>query len=100
MTEQNTPDFSQLVQNLEKGYKDLTKWRDSQRIQSHDQSVALNESIDKIIEFMQLSQELANQMAEAHQLNGAMAKLILKNIELLDKRVQSLEQKNTPKDHP
>jgi len=100
MTEQNTPDFSELVQNLEKGYKDLTKWRDSQRIQSHDQSVAFNESIDKIIEFMQLSQQLAEQMAEAHQLNGAMAKLILKNIELLDKRVQSLEQKNTPKDHP
>ena len=100
MTEQNTPDFSELVQNLEKGYKDLTKWRDSQRIQSHDQSVALNESIDKIIEFMQLSQQLAEQMAEAHQLNGAMAKLILKSIELLDKRVQSLEQKNTPKDHP
>ena len=100
MTEQNTPDFSELVQNLEKGYKDLTKWRDSQRIQSHDQSVALNESIDKIIEFMQLSQQLAEQMAEAHQLNGAMAKIILKSIELLDKRVQSLEQKNTPKDHP
>ena len=100
MTEENTPDFSELVQNLEKGYKDLTKWRDSQRIQSHDQSVALNESIDKIIEFMQLSQKLAEQMAEAHQLNGVMAKLILKNIELLDKRVQSLEQKNTPKDHP
>ena len=100
MTEQNTPDFSQLVQNLEKGYKDLTKWKDSQRIQSHDQAVALNESIDKIIEFMQLSQQLAEQMAEAHQLNGAMAKLILKSIELLDKRVQSLEQKNTPKDHP
>ena len=100
MTQQNTPDFSQLVQNLEKGYKDLTKWRDSQRIQSHDQAVAFNESIDKIIEFMQLSQQLAEQMAEAHQLNGAMAKLILKNIELLDKRVQSLEQKNTPKDHP
>lgn len=100
MTEQNTPDFSELVQNLEKGYKDLTKWKDSQRIQSHDQAVALNESIDKIIDFMQLSQKLAEQMAEAHQLNGAMAKLILKNIELLDKRVQRLEQKNTPKDHP
>ena len=39
MTEQNTPDFSELVQNLEKGYKDLTKWKDSQRIQSHDRSV-------------------------------------------------------------
>ena len=100
MTQQNTPDFSQLVQNLEKGYKDLTKWRDSQRIQSHDQAVALNESIDKIIEFMLLSQQLAEQMAEAHQLNGAMAKLILKNIELLDKRVQRLETKNTPKEHP
>ena len=100
MTEQNTPDFSQLVQNLEKGYKDLTKWRDSQRIQSHDQAVAINESIDKIIEFMQLSQQLAEQMAEAHQLNGAMAKLILKNIELLDKRVQRLETENTPKEHP
>ena len=100
MTEQNTPDFSQLVQNLEKGYKDLTKWRDSQRIQSHDQSVAFNESIDKIIEFMQLSQELANQMAEAHQLNGLVSAHVLKCIELLDKRVQSLEQKNTPKDHP
>ena len=62
--------------------------------------VFLNESIDKIIDFMQLSQKLAEQMAEAHQLNGAMAKLILKNIELLDKRVQRLEQKNTPKDHP
>ena len=100
MTEQNTPDFSHLVQNLEKGYKDLTKWRDSQRIQSHDQSVAFNESIDKIIEFMQLSQQLADEMAQAHQLNGAMAKLILKNLELLDKRVQRLEQKNTPKEHP
>ena len=100
MTEQNTPDFSQLVQNLEKGYKDLAKWRDSQRIQSHDQTVAINESIDKIIEFMQLTQQLADQMAEAHQLNGVMSKLILKNLELLDKRVQRLEQKNTPKEHP
>ena len=100
MTEQNTPDFSQLVQNLEKGYKDLAKWRDSQRIQSHDQTVAINEQIDKIIEFMQLTQELADQMAEAHKLSGVMSKLILKNLELLDKRVQRLEQKNTPKDHP
>ena len=100
MTEQNTPDFSQLVQNLEKGYKDLAKWRDRQRIQSHDQSVAFNESIDKIIEFMQLSQQLADQMAEAHKLSGVMSKLILKNLELLDKRVQRLETKNTPKDHP
>ena len=100
MTEQNTPDFSQLVQNLEKGYKDLAKWRDSQRIQSHDQTVAINEQIDKIIEFMQLTQELADQMAEAHKLSGVMSKLILKNFELLDERVQRLEQKNTPKDHP
>ena len=100
MTQQNTPDFSELVQNLEKGYKDLTKWRDSQRIQSHDQTVAINESIDKIIEFMQLTQQLADQMAEAHQLSGVMSKLILKNLELLDKRVQRLEQKNTPKEHP
>ena len=100
MTEQNTPDFSQLVQNLEKGYKDLTKWRDSQRIQSHDQSVALNESIDKIIEFMQLSQQLADEMAQAHQLNGVVSKHMLQCLELLDKRVQRLEQKNTPKDHP
>ena len=92
--------IEERLANLEKGYKDLTKWKDSQRIQSHDQAVALNESIDKIIDFMQLSQQLAEQMAEAHQLNGAMAKLILKNIELLDKRVQRLEQKNTPKDHP
>ena len=100
MTEQNTPDFAQLVQNLEKGYKDLTKWRDSQRIQSHDQSVAINEQIDKVIEFMQLTQQLADQMAEAHKLSGVMSKLILKNLELLDKRVQRLEQKNTPKEHP
>ena len=100
MTQQNTPDFSELVQNLEKGYKDLAKWRDSQRIQSHDQAVAFNESIDKIIEFMQLSQELANQMAEAHQLNGLVSAHVLKCIELLDKRVERLEQKNTPKDHP
>jgi len=100
MTEQNTPDFSHLVQNLEKGYKDLTKWRDSQRIQSHDQAVALNESIDKIIEFMQLSQQLANEMAQAHQLNGVISKHILKCLELLDKRVQRLETKNTPKEHP
>ena len=100
MTEQNTPDFSELVQNLEKGYKDLTKWRDSQRIQSHDQSVALNEQIDKVIEFMQLSQELANQMAEAHKLSGAVSAHVLKCIELIDKRVTRLEQKNTPKDHP
>ena len=100
MTKQNTPDFSELVQNLEKGYKDLAKWRDSQRIQSHDQTVAINEQIDKVIEFMQLTQQLAEQMAEAHRLNGVMSKLILKNIELLDKRVQRLEQKNTPKDHP
>jgi len=100
MTEQNTPDFSQLVQNLEKGYKDLAKWRDSQRIQSHDQTVAINEQIDKIIEFMQLTQELADQMAEAHKLSGVMSKLILKNFELLDKRVQRLETKNTPKEHP
>ena len=100
MTEQNTPDFSQLVQNLEKGYKDLTKWRDSQRIQSHDQSVAINQSIDKIIEFMQLSQQLADEMAQAHQLNGVVSKHMLQCLELLDKRVQRLEQKNTPKDHP
>ena len=100
MNPQNTPDFSELVQNLEKGYKDLTKWKDSQRIQSHDQAVAFNDSMNKIIEFMQHSQQLAEQMAEAHQLNGTMAKLILKNIELLDKRVQRLEQKNTPKEHP
>ena len=100
MTEQNTPDFSQLVQNLEKGYKDLTKWRDSQRIQSHDQSVAINKSIDKIIEFMQLSQQLADEMAQAHQLNGVVSKHMLQCLQLLDKRVQSLEQKNTPKDHP
>ena len=100
MTQQNTPDFSHLVQNLEKGYKDLTKWKDSQRIQSHDQSVAINKSIDKIIEFMQLNQQLAEEMAQAHQLNGAMSKLILKNLELLDERVQRLEQINTPKDHP
>ena len=100
MTEQNTPDFSELVQNLEKGYKDLTKWKDSQRIQSHDQSVAFNQSIDKIIEFMQLSQQLADEMAQAHQLNGVVSKHMFKCLELLDKRVQSLEQKNTPKDHP
>ena len=100
MAEQNTPDFSQLVQNLEKGYKDLTKWRDSQRIQSHDQSVAINQSIDKIIEFMQLSQQLADEMAQAHQLNGVVSKHMLQCLELLDKRVQRLEQKNTPKDHP
>jgi len=100
MTEQNTPDFSQLVQNLEKGYKDLAKWRDSQRIQSHDQTVAINEQIDKIIEFMELTQQLADQMAEAHKLSGVMSKLILKNLELLDKRVQRLETKNTPKEHP
>ena len=100
MTEQNTPDFSQLVQNLEKGYKDLAKWRDSQRIQSHDQSVAINQSIDKIIEFMQLSQQLADEMAQAHQLNGVVSKHMLQCLELLDKRVQRLEQKNTPKDHP
>ena len=100
MTEQNTPDFSELVQNLEKGYKDLTKWRDSQRIQSHDQSVAINQSIDKIIEFMQLSQQLADEMAQAHQLNGVVSKHIFKLLELLDKRVQRLETKNTPKDHP
>jgi len=100
MTEQNTPDFSQLVQNLEKGYKDLTKWRDSQRIQSHDQSVAINQSIDKIIEFMQLSQQLADEMAQAHQLNGVVSKHMLQCLQLLDKRVQNLEQKNTPKDHP
>ena len=100
MTEQNTPDFSELVQNLEKGYKDLTKWRDSQRIQSHDQSVAINQSIDKIIEFMQLSQQLADEMAQAHQLNGVVSKHMLQCLQLLDKRVQSLEQKNTPKDHP
>ena len=91
MTEQNTPDFSELVQNLEKGYKDLTKWRDSQRIQSHDQSVAINQSIDKIIEFMQLSQQLADEMAQAHQLNGVVSKHIFKLLELLDKRVQRLE---------
>ena len=100
MTEQNTPDFSQLVQNLEKGYKDLAKWRDSQRIQSHDQSVAINQSIDKIIEFMQLSQQLADEMAQAHQLNGVVSKHMLQCLELLDKRVQRLEQKNTPKEHP
>ena len=100
MTEQNTPDFSRLVQNLEKGYKDLTKWRDSQRIQSHDQAVAFNESIDKIIEFMELSQKLADEMAQAHQLNGVVSKHIFKCLELLDKRVQRLETKNTPKDHP
>ena len=100
MTEQNTPDFSQLVQNLEKGYKDLAKWRDRQRIQSHDQTVAINEQIDKIIEFMELTQQLADQMAEAHKLSGVMSKLILKNLELLDKRVQRLETKNTPKEHP
>ena len=100
MTEQNTPDFSELVQNLEKGYKDLTKWRDSQRIQSHDQSVAINQSIDKIIEFMQLSQQLADEMAQAHQINGVVVKQIFKLFELLDKRLQRLEQKNTPKDHP
>ena len=100
MTEQNTPDFSQLVQNLEKGYKDLTKWRDSQRIQSHDQATALNQSIDKVIEFMELSQQLADQMAQAHQLNGVVSKHMFKCLELLDKRVQCLEQKNTPKDHP
>ena len=100
MTEQNTPDFSYLVQNLEKGYKDLTKWRDSQRIQSHDQAVAFNESLDKVIEFMQLSQELADQMAKAHQINGLVSQHTLKCLELLDKRVQRLEQKNTPKDHP
>ena len=100
MTEQNTPDFSELVQNLEKGYKDLTKWRDSQRIQSHDQTVAINQSIDKIIEFMQLSQQLADEMAQAHQLNGVVSKHMLQCLQLLDKRVQSLEQKNTPKDHP
>ena len=100
MTEQNTPDFSELVQNLEKGYKDLAKWRDSQRIQSHDQSVAINQSIDKIIEFMQLSQQLADEMAQAHQLNGVVSKHMLQCLELLDKRVQRLEQKNTPKDHP
>ena len=100
MAEQNTPDFSQLVQNLEKGYKDLAKWRDSQRIQSHDQSVAINQSIDKIIEFMQLSQQLADEMAQAHQLNGVVSKHMLQCLELLDKRVQRLEQKNTPKDHP
>ena len=100
MTEQNTPDFSHLVQNLEKGYKDLTKWRDSQRIQSHDQAVAFNESLDKVIKFMQLSQELADQMAQAHQITGLVSQHTLKCIELLDKRVQRLEQKNTPKDHP
>ena len=100
MTEQNTPDFSELVQNLEKGYKDLAKLRDSQRIQSHDQKVAINEQIDKVIEFMQLTKQIADQMAEAHQLSGVMSKLILKNLELLDKRVQRLEQKNTPKEHP
>ena len=100
MAEQNTPDFSELVQNLEKGYKDLAKWRDSQRIQSHDQSVAINQSIDKIIEFMQLSQQLADEMAQAHQLNGVVSKHMLQCLELLDKRVQRLEQKNTPKDHP
>ena len=100
MNPQNTPDFSELVQNLEKGYKDLAKWRDSQRIQSHDQTVAINGQIDKVIEFMQLTQQLADQMAEAHKLSGVMSKLILKNLELLDKRVQRLEQKNTPKDHP
>ena len=100
MTEQNTPDFSELVQNLEKGYKDLAKWRDSQRIQRHDQSVAINQSIDKIIEFMQLSQQLADEMAQAHQLNGVVSKHMLQCLELLDKRVQRLEQKNTPKDHP
>ena len=100
MAEQNTPDFSQLVQNLEKGYKDLAKWRDSQRIQSHDQSVAINQSIDKIIEFMQLSQQLADEMAQAHQLNGVVSKHMLQCLELLDKRVQRLEQKNTPKEHP
>ena len=100
MTEQNTPDFSELVQNLEKGYKDLTKWRDSQRIQSHDQSVAINQSKDKIIEFMQLSQQLADEMAQAHQLNGVVSKHMLQCLELLDKRVQRLEQKNTPKEHP
>ena len=100
MTEQNNPDFSYLVQNLEKGYKDLTKWRDSQRIQSHDQAVAFNESLDKVIEFMQLSQELADQMAKAHQINGLVSQHTLKCLELLDKRVQRLEQKNTPKDHP
>ena len=100
MTQENTPDFSELVQNLEKGYKDLAKWRDSQRIQSHDQTVAINGQIDKVIEFMQLTQQLADQMAEAHKLSGVMSKLILKNLELLDKRVQRLEQKNTPKDHP
>ena len=100
MTEQNTPDFSELVQNLEKGYKDLAKWRDSQRIQSHDQTVAIKEQIDKVIEFMQLTQQLADQMAEAHQLNGLVSAHVLKCIELLDKRVERLEQKNTPKDHP
>ena len=78
MTQQNTPDFSELVTNLEKGYKDLAKWRDSQRIQSHDQTVAINEQIDKVIEFMQLTQQLADQMAEAHKLSGVMSKLILK----------------------
>ena len=100
MTEQNTPDFSELVQNLEKGYKDLTKWRDSQRIQSHDQSVAINQSIDKIFEFMQLSQQLADEMAQVLQLNGVVSKHIFKLLELLDKRVQRLETKNTPKEHP
>jgi len=100
MTQQNTPDFSELVQNLEKGYRDLAKWRDSQRIQSHDQAVAINQQIDKVIEFMQLSQQLADQMATAHKINGVGLKTIVRALELLDKRVQRLEQKNTPKDHP
>ena len=100
MTQENTPDFSELVQNLEKGYKDLAKWRDSQRIQSHDQAVAINQQIDKVIEFMQLSQQLADQTATAHKINGVGLKTILRALELLDKRVQRLEQKNTPKEHP
>ena len=49
---------------------------------------------------MQLSQQLADEMAQAHQLNGVVSKHMLQCLELLDKRVQRLEQKNTPKDHP
>ena len=101
MTQENTKDFSKLVQNLEKGYNDLAKWRDTQRIQNHDLEVALDHQLDKVLEFMHLSQELATEMSNAHKLNGVAMKHCLTCLDLLHKRVEVLEgKKNTGKDHP